>query len=227
MRMHNAVAVLALLAMPLAACSGMGGLKDAPPPAYSLSGTWKLDPAHSTDTHAVLDRLTHARERPPAPEPMDSGMSPGGGRSRGPGPSQQGMGDSTRLPPLVEPVLPDIGLQLAELRGGEWLRIEQKPTELMIANALGSRSFTPGQRSVVSVPSGVADQQSGWKGKEFRIQLHPQEGPRVVETYRLSDDGRHLLQTIDIAADGRLPAVKVNRQYDPTQQPPGSLPSGD
>ena len=28
-----------------------------PPPGYSLAGTWKLDPAHSTDVHQALQQL--------------------------------------------------------------------------------------------------------------------------------------------------------------------------
>ncbi|MEJ0007187.1 MAG: hypothetical protein WDM77_12685 [Steroidobacteraceae bacterium] len=64
-------------------------------------------------------------------------------------------------------------------------------------NAATSRRYTPGERSVVSVPSGVADQVAGWSGRKFLVHLKPQIGPNVEETYTLSGDSRRLLVKIE------------------------------
>ena len=97
----------------------------------------------------------------------------------------------------------------------------------MISNAQGSHSYVPGQRSVVSVPDGVADQRSGWHGHEYVISIKPQVGPSSTQTFKLSPDGKQLLETIEIGRDGRIPSIKVTRVYVPTQEPPSAVPSGD
>ena len=213
------------VAMLLAACSGMG-LKEEPSAGVDLSGLWKLDPAHSTDTHHVLAQLNQARinHRPTSETQQGVPAAPAGQRS-GRSPAQESLDAQLRLP--MEEVPPDISTQVEELRGGDFLRIVQKPDEITITNGARRRSFTPGAHSVVSVPDGVADQHSGWKGREYRIEIKPQEGPKVEEVYHLSDDGRQLVQTIHIGADGRIPAVRVTRVYTPTHDTPGSVPSGD
>jgi len=54
------------------------------------------------------------------------------------------------------------------------------------------RSYTPGGHSVVSSENGVADQTSGWDGKDYVINIRPQLGPEIVEQYGLSPDGKQL-----------------------------------
>ena len=92
-----------------------------------------------------------------------------------------------------------------------------------IVNAASSRNFTAGERSVVSVPSGVADQEAGWSGRDFKIELNPQIGPKVEETYALSGDGRQLLVKIAVGSEGRNKAIKVTRTYDRSTKDPASL----
>ncbi len=101
-----------------------------------------------------------------------------------------------------------IDFQTNALLGGQWLKIQQSDTEMAIANDVTSRSFTPGQESVVSVNSGVADQVSGWSGKDYEISLKPQIGPTVEETYTLSPDGRQLRVKINVGAEGRNQALQ-------------------
>lgn len=123
---------------------------------------------------------------------------------------------------------PDIALQQSLLAGGDWLKIEQRPDELVITNADASRSFVPGQRSVVSVPSGVADQRTGWKGREYWIILRPQVGPSATEKLKLSDDGKRLIETIEVGSEGRVSRLEVRREYVPAGSIPLSpVPSGD
>jgi hypothetical protein len=199
---------LALLpaALALGACSATHGLEEAPPAGYSLAGTWRLDPQRSTDSSKALQELRPHRE----PRRYES-----------PGPT-----DPVALPP-PPPYRPPIDMQTAELRGGNFLQIEQRPDEFIIVNGATRRSFTPGTHSVVSVSSGVADQVSGWKGRAYVIDINPQLGPRITEQYRLSDDGKDLIETIHIASEGRVPHVDVTRVYVPADRVPTPLPQGD
>ena len=211
----------------LCACSGIG-LAEKPPDNYSLAGTWKLNPALSTDSHKAMQDLQRARVRAVQRDeeiegressPVGSGQGRGGGSGGGGGP---GYGQG-----LDRPIPPDISLQSGVLRGGNWLRIDQHEDQITISNGDTTHSFVAGEKSVVSVPSGVADQHTGWKGKEFRIEIHPQLGPRVSQHFRLSDDGKRLIETIYVASEGRVPAVSITRVYDPTTELPQNLPGGD
>ena len=136
--------------------------------------------------------------------------------------------DRDVVPPLPQYRAPiDLSLQAATLHGGEWLQIEQRGSEVVISNGSETHSFTPGARSVVSVTTGVADQSSGWKGKEFWIEVKPQVGPRILERYRLSDDGMHLIELISIQSEGRVPKLDLTRVYDPADTGGKSVPAGD
>jgi hypothetical protein len=199
---------LALAPLVLPACGGLS--PDAPPAAYSLTGTWKLNVAQSTDTQKALQSI-NPRLEVNAPDPYAL-----------PDPNPQAREFQRR--PLYRPPL---DIQLTELRGGEWLQIDQKPDELVITNGARIRSFTPGQKSVVSVPSGVADQKSGWHGRDYVIEMRPQLGPSSQERYRLSDDGKRLLVTIRIAGEGRNRSLTVNRVYDRSDAVPQALPGSD
>lgn len=190
----------------LSACAGLSA--DAPQTGYSLAGSWKLNPALSTDTRKALEAL-NPRHEVSAPDPYAL-----------PDPNPQLSGGPMRRPIYRPP----LDIQLSELRGGEWLQIEQKPGEVVISNGARIRSFTPGQKSVVSVPSGVADQRSGWSGKEYVIVVRPQIGPTSEEHYKVSDDGKRLLVTIKVAAEGRNPRVAVNRVYERAEAVPQALP---
>ncbi len=75
----------------------------------------------------------------------------------------------------------------------------------------------------MSVTSGVADQVTGWSGRQYVVILKPQIGPSVEEHYALSDNGRQLLVKIEVGSEGRNPAVKVTRTYDRSTKDPASL----
>jgi hypothetical protein len=207
----------------------MRHVSDEAPPGVSLTGSWQLDAHLSTDSRQALKQLVPPRkgQHPPGSGGADSGGPvdtgdqgppgpPGGGRGGGGLSRQYGL-DANDFPP-------DISLQASLLAGGDFLKIEQRPGELIIANGETTRSFVPGEKSVVSVPSGVADQQSGWKGKEYWIELKPQVGPRATEKLRLSDKGDQLIETIDVSSEGRVKALHVTRVYTPTGNIPIALP---
>jgi hypothetical protein len=220
-----------LLLATLGGCM-MARVHELPPPNYSLAGVWELNPALSSDPDKVLAAVQ--------PKPKSG---PGSGKGPGQGPAPEVINDpTTDLPPIDTTAghegqaiyrsygandrnayRPPLDFQNNALLGGQWLKIRQTETEVSIANAATNRSFTPGERSVVSVPSGVADQVAGWSGRDFLIQVRPQIGPEVQETYTLSADGKQLLVKIDVASEGRNRAMKVTRVYDRSSKDPAEL----
>jgi hypothetical protein len=80
------------------------------------------------------------------------------------------------------------------------------------------RSFTPGAKSVVGADWGVADQSSGWKGKDYVIEVKPQTGVADIEKYSLSEDGKHLIEQLRLGG-GEFPVVQLKRVYDHTDKP--------
>lgn len=108
----------------------------------------------------------------------------------------------------------------------EGLSIEQGRDRLVIIRGDSRRSFTPGGHSVVSVADGVADQRSGWAGREYVIEVRPQVGPRVTERYSLSPDGRQLIEKLTLTEEG-LPKLEFTRVYDPGAQPERALPGSN
>ncbi|HUK01206.1 MAG TPA: hypothetical protein VLW26_02910 [Steroidobacteraceae bacterium] len=212
----SALAAALTAAILASACGTMSSLSDEAPSGVSLAGTWKLNPAQSTDSRQALQKLVPHRPsggRNPDRQVLSTGSPIQGG---------------TAYAYVNETALPvDLSLQRDALRGGDWLQIEQKPTEFRIFDGNTTHTYTPGERSVVSVSTGVADQRSGWSGSEYRVLLVPQIGPRMQQSYRLSSDHKQLVETIEVGSEGHIPALKVTRVYDPTTGPPRSMPLGD
>lgn len=105
------------------------------------------------------------------------------------------------------------------------LRIEQSPTRFVLIRGDDRRSFTPGGDSVVGVADGVADQHSGWSGREYVIEVRPQVGPRVIERYGLSADGHQLVEKFTLTDEG-WPKLEFTRVYDAgtvIHAPPGAV----
>jgi hypothetical protein len=220
----------ALLLTSLAACATVS-VHGLPPPGYSIAGVWELNAALSADTDKSLAAVQ--------PKPRSG---PGSGRG-GAQPAPEIINDpTTDLPPIdTSPAasrkrpatyanggqnnvyLPPLDFQTNTLLGGQWLVIRQTDAEVDIANAAESRSFTPGEKSVVSVPSGVADQVTGWSGRDYVVALTPQIGPAVKETYTLTADGRQLRVAINIGSEGRNKPLKVTRVYDRSSRDPATL----
>ena len=221
-----------LILASLTACN-VPRVHEQPPVNYSIAGVWELDRALSPDEDKVLASLQpKPRGRPP------SGKGPGNGAAGPPAPEV--INDpTTDLPPIDtsgggrnigmygygndaerNQYRPPLDFQTNVLLGGEWLKITQTDTEVRIMNAATSRTYTPGERSVVSVPSGVADQVSGWSGRDYIIFLEPQIGPKVRETYTLSPDGRQLRVKIAVSAEGRNKPMDIVRTYDRSNRDP-------
>ncbi len=219
-----AVGLAGTAVLTLAGCAGLR-TSDQPPPGFSLAGTWKLNPQLSTDTRAALQHIVPAqRRKPPPPEDESSADQSSSDTSDEPAVARryqaQLMQGRNELPI-------DISLQRSLLSGGDYLRIQQRPDAFVVWNGDTTDSYVPGEKSVVSVPSGVADQKSGWKGKEYWIEIRPQVGPSVTEKFRLSDDGKRLIETINVDGEGRVRKLEVTRVYDPTNEVPAIVPGGD
>ena len=218
----------------LAGCSGLP-VHDTAPLNYSIAGMWELNPALSSDETKILASL----------QPKPKGGKKGPANSSGPDdkPAAEVINDpTTDLPPIDlshngrgqglygngganerNLYRPPLDFQNNALLGGQWLKIRQNDTEMSIVNAATSRSYTPGEHSVVSVPSGVADQVSGWSGRDYVISIKPQVGPSIKETYTLSGDERQLLVKIEVGSEGRNKAMKVTRTYDRSSRDPNSF----
>lgn len=223
-----ACAVLA----PLCGCVASRFSADAPG-GVSLAGSWKLDHAASDDPQKVLTKMREqatkiiARQQaevaartgtiPPDPDgPPPEGAAPSGPTNNG-GPRR---GDPLRRSPMA-------GMIRAMIDRGDFLTVRQSANEFVLDYGTSRRSFTSGGHSVVSAEGGVGDQNCGWQGKAYVIRVKPQMGPEVTESYALSPDGVHLLESFSIAS-GELPSVTLRRVYDPTTETaPRQLPNTD
>jgi hypothetical protein len=225
---------LAALCAALIGCGSLGRYESSPRHTVDLSGNWTLNRAASEDPKPVIDGLrpkpTSRRWQMPDDDdsgPQDGGSSgpqPGGGGTGGRG-SRSRRGSANEQPQYAyrsgnEAFSHGMVLKMlsADIARAENLTIHQSPDRLTIDYGNSIRSFTPGARSVVSAAWGVADQSSGWKGKEFVIAVKPQSGVATTETFSLSDDGKHLLEDLRMGG-GDFPAIRLKRVYDQADHP--------
>ena len=228
------VLLCAAAATSLAGCAGARLSPDAPA-GVTLAGAWKLNRSASDDPQKVLDRMRAeafkrvgrrvaagprpnvrggSRTSPPADQPLEEDSAP-----------VRAAHGAARPDPLLRS--PMAHVLLASIARGDFLTVRQGPGEFAVDYGTWQRSFTPGARSVVSAESGVADQTSGWKGREYVIQVRAQLGPDVTERYGLSADGKHLVAKLHIATE-ELSAVDLTRVYDPTNETaPRQRPTND
>jgi hypothetical protein len=226
---HIAPAVVASMA--LAGCGSVSRLDANPSKSVDLSGSWVLNHAASDDPKPILDKLrpkpSNRRWGPPPDDGTgdDSGPQNGGqqGGQRG-GRSRRGGGGQTQSQAVYQngndayTHMSVTKMLLADLARAESMTIQQTPEKFSIDYGSSVRAFTPGLVSVVSAAWGVADQSSGWKGKDFVIHVKPQMGVASVERYSLSNDGRQLTEELSLGG-GEFPSVKLKRVYDHTDVP--------
>lgn len=207
-----------------------------------LQGVWKLNRQASEDPQKIIDALrTEAQKKikramASQPPPFDpgGGGGGGGGRRRGGGgagsasePEDFGpqgpaafSGDPLRNSPTMH-ALREV------LQRGDYLSIRQSPDQVSFDYGNYSRSYTPGAHSVVSSETGVADQTTGWDGKQYVVNIRPQLGPAFIEEYGLSPDGKQLIVKTRIGPF-ELQKVNLTRVYDAaTAVVPNSGPSNE
>jgi hypothetical protein len=237
----RAILPLILAAGMLAGC-GVARLDEAPSKSVDMSGSWLLDRSASDDPQPLLDKLrpkpvNNRWGQPPDDgtglPPDDTGPPGGGGQQGGGGRSRRGGGGQGQ-PQLAYRNNNDafthgnvIKMLQADLARAGAVTIRQAPDQFSIDYGSGVRSFTPGSISVVSASWGVADQSSGWKGKDFVIQVKPQTGVASYERYSLSEDGQRLSEELQLGG-GEYPSVKLKRVYDRTAKPlPRTVPNNE
>jgi hypothetical protein len=223
-----------IMSVALAGCGGVSRLDANPAKEVDLSGNWVLDHAASEDPKPVLEKLrpkpvSHRWDAPPDDGtgddtgPPQGGGQQGGGGQRGGGRSRRGGGQqqpdvSYRNNNDAYTHTTVLKLLMADLARADNITIRQQPDQFSLDYGSAVRNFTPGAVSVVSAAWGVADQSSGWKGKEFVIHVRPQEGVASVEKFSLAPDGKHLLEQLELGG-GEFPAVKLKRVYDHSDRP--------
>jgi len=228
------VLLCAAAATTLAGCAGSRLSPDAPA-GVNLAGAWKLNRAASDAPQKVLDRM-RAEAFKRIARRVTAGSRPdgrgGGTRTQPedqpleeePAPVRAAHGAARPDPLLRSPMA---HVLLTSVARGDLLTVRQGPGEFALDYGTSQRSFTPGAHSVVSAQSGVADQTSGWKGREYVISVRAQLGPDVTERYGLSADGKHLVAKLHIATE-ELSAVELTRVYDPANETaPRQLPTND
>jgi hypothetical protein len=223
-----------------AAAAAVGGCAGArvhaePPAGVSLAGSWKLDHAASDDPEKILAkmraearRLMSRRQVVSEPRPGARGGAAGGREAAEPGADEDLVAADVRAhggDPLLRSRMAHVIRE--SIARGDFLTVRQGLEEFVLDYGSSQRSFTPGQHSVVSTEGGVGDQISGWKGREYVIDLRAQIGPEVTERYGLSADGKHLIEKLHIGS-AELPAVELTRVYNPTgEAAPRQLPLSD
>jgi hypothetical protein len=202
----------------------------------TLAGVWKLDPALSDDPKKVFAKAIPKRSQQYSQAPM-------GGRRRGRGqsprpedtPDDNGSGYPSGYPgdpyggrdfrdPLQRspyaPMLEEDAFR------SDVITIKQSPTAFVIDYGSSTRRLTPGSRSVVSDVRGVADQSTGWHGKDYVIDKRSQDGPNVNERYSLAEGGKQLVVKMTMGGNG-FPAVKLTRVYDAAGAQIRGFPTND
>jgi hypothetical protein len=218
--------VCALLCACVGACAGAGRLGATAPAGVNLAGSWKLDHGASDDPEKIYDKIRRQRaaryeEEVPAPQ-RQRGQGAGGADANS-ALSVEAQTAAIIATSHLDPF--DMGV-FGTIPRADVITIRQSADEIHISDGITNRSFTAGARSVVSVPEGVADQHSGWKGHAYVIDVKAQAGPETVERYQLSDDGQHLIADIR-STGGNMPSIKIKRVYDRVNGAPNVAPTND
>jgi hypothetical protein len=245
--MRKLVSLVVVLAAGMLSGCGIARMDEAPSKPVDMSGSWALDASASDDPKPLLDKL---RPKPvsnrgwgPPPDdgtglpPDDTGPPNGGQQGGGGGGGQRrrgGGGGGQGQPQLAYRNNNDafthgnvIKMLQADLARAGAITIRQAPDQFTIDYGSGVRSFTPGSISVVSASWGVADQSSGWKGRDFVIQVKPQTGVASYERYTLSEDGQRLSEELQLGG-GEYPSIKLKRVYKRTTHPlPRAVPNNE
>ena len=229
--------LLLLCTAVLAGCAGPRLAQEAPP-GVNLAGAWKLDHSASDDPLKLLDHMRAQALKIIGHPPQPVLAMPAHGGKPGQMPAQGQEGGSGSDSVLAQPVTPGPHFDPLQrspmahiinktVARGDFLTVRQTPDQFVLDYGGSKRTFTPGQHSVVSAEGGVGDQTSGWKGREYVIEIKAQNGPVVTEEYGLSPDGKQLLVKLHIGS-AELSAVSLTRVYRPTDESaPHQLPTND
>ena len=223
----------------LCGCIGVS-LDSEPNAGVSLAGTWRLDAGASDDPGKALDKAVRnaPRSAPVASAPQQTGRrgrrgGQQGQQGQGPvqpaGPSLQEQDDPSVVGPVTRADVlrsPFSQIFSSDMVRSDVVTIRESPGKFILDYGTSVRRLTPGERSVVSVPNGVADQRTGWKGRDYVVSIRSQEGPNQEEVYALSPDKKRLTLTLTVGGNG-FPNIKLTRVYHPAADAPRSYPRND
>ena len=203
-------------------CSSVGSYEQTAPPGADFAGTWRLNVAASDDLRKALEKFRPRRSYAQQSQQVTGRRRRGQQSAQSPGdvfPEEQ---DGPQQPTLLT-LIPN-----SDVLRNEVLAIKQRPDAFIVDYGTSTHSFTPGEKSVVSVPEGVGDQSAGWHGKDFVVDVRSQLGMQMTETFSLSNkNGRQLIVKIRLSGSS-VPRVALTRVYDPTTtEAPRSLPTID
>jgi hypothetical protein len=234
--------LLAGMAAGMLAGCGVTRLEQSPSKMVDMSGSWILDTEASDDPKPLLEKLrpkpvsrrwgdpppddgTGDDTGPPSGGGQQGGGQRGGGRGRRGGQSQPDLAYRNNNDAYTHTTV--LKMLQADLARARNLTIRQSSEQFSLDYGSTVRSFTPGAISVVSASWGVADQSSGWKGRDFVIQVKPQMGVASYEKFSLAEDGKRLTEELSLGG-GEFPSVKLKRVYDHTDRPlPRAVPNNE
>jgi len=235
-RVH--ASLLACTAAALAGCAA--GPKAETPAGVSLAGIWKLNHSLSDDPQQLIAKMRAQALKIVARSsvgPDETARGGRGGRGGATGtqspdvnpltpdePSPDARGAHRPDPLQYSPMLHTLTEAIAR---GDFLTVRQSSGQLVFDYGTTARTFIPGAHSVVSAQMGVADQTSGWEGRDYVIHIKAQVGPNVEDRYGLSNDGQRLIEKLRIGP-AELPAVALTRVYErTTETAPRAVPTSD
>jgi len=100
------------------------------------------------------------------------------------------------------------------LETGKALKVTQTESGLFISfDRSVVEEYRFGEKRQISVGPVEADRVSGWEENTYVIETLDADGAKLIESYRLQDDGRSLVRTILIVADGQT-SLDVRQVFD-------------
>jgi hypothetical protein len=161
------------------------------PAGVDLSGQWRLR-ADSRDTVARIS---------------DAEIAAAGGTESIIVPPKRGTGKARRHSS-------DGALVHVFLETGMALKVTQTDSGLFISfDRSVVEEYRFGEKRQISVGPVEADRVSGWEGNAYIIETLDADGAKLIESYRLHDEGRSLVRTIAIVAKGQT-TLDVRQVFD-------------
>jgi hypothetical protein len=163
------------------------------PPGIDLSGQWRL----RADSQDTVKRIS------------DAELEAAGAKERIiPVPERQSQQSRQRSSAGT--------LVHVFLETGSSLKITQTQYGLFISfDRSVVEEYRFGEKREISVGPILADRVSGWDGASYIIETLDEDGAKLIETYRLSEEGRRMFRTISIIHHGKS-QVDVEQVFDRT-----------
>jgi len=211
----------ALIGLVLASVHGCASYDASAPEGVDLSGHWVLDPQASDDVGKVIAKVLD-EERPPRSAADRDDKPPA------PATEEERKARERRIEAIRTRHAREIQELREQLLASDRLEIEQQGADIRLTTEFTTRSIRAGSKLQTSIPGGgLADASAGWDGRTFAVTRSVPGGPRLVEQYRLINNGAQLEATLAISGRGPLAGVRLRRVYDRSAAPPARRPTAD